>query len=271
MNLNNTNSAVQVEKIQDDLVIVRLNRPERMNSITTESIVHLTNTLKEIQHDSQIRAVILTGQGKSFCAGLDLKSVLDVQGRYSLDATQSYELQMCFDGVIRQIRNTSQIMIAAVEGVAVGAGFGMALACDVRVASASASFHVGAVRMGLSAGECGISYHLPRLIGASRAFDVMLSGQPIDSSKALQIGLVSQVCEGQLLAHAIAHAQLILKNSPFSVAHTKRVMWANLDATSLCSAMELENHTQVLGLLTQDFSEAALAFSEKRQPRFIGK
>ncbi|MSQ56997.1 MAG: enoyl-CoA hydratase [Limnohabitans sp.] len=242
-----------------------------MNAMTTASILQLTNTLKEIQNDSYVRVVILMGQGKIFCAGLDLKSVLYTQGRYGLDATQSYELQMCFDGVIRQIRNTPQIMIATVQGVAVGAGFGIALACDVRLASSSASFHVGAVRMGLSAGECGISYHLPWLIGASRGFDVMLSGQPIDSAKALHIGLFSQVCEEQLLEHSIAHAQLILKNSPFSVAHTKRVMWANLDATSLSSAMELENHTQVLGLMTQDFSEAALAFSEKRQPRFIGK
>src|SRR5262249_15912863 len=149
----------------------------------------------------------------------------------------------CFAGLILKLRRLPQPVIAAVQGAAVGAGFGLALAADLRLAADSASFHVGAVKIGLSAGECGISYHLPRLGGAGRAFEMMLTGRAIAASEALAAGLVSRVvAETNLDASAIETATAIAANSPYSIRKTKEVMWSNLEAPSLEAALELENH-----------------------------
>jgi len=120
------------------------------------------------------------------------------------------------------------------------------------------------VRIGLTAGECGISYHLPRMVGASRAFEIMLTGRPVGAAEAERIGLVARVVSpDQLLPEAMDCAKQVLANSPFSTRHTKRVMWANLDAGSLDAALELENRAQVLGLQNADFARAARAFVGK--------
>ena len=125
--------------------------------------------------------------------------------------------------------------------------------------------------MGLSADECGISYHLPKLIGAARAFEVMLTGRAIEASEALRIGLVADlVPPRKLLSRAIQCANDVLSNSPYSTQETKKVMWTNLNAPSLEAALELENHTQVQALMTKDFAEAAKAFVQKRSPLFVG-
>lgn len=262
---------VIVERPQPDLAIVRLNRAARMNAMDVPAMQALARALDALDADPAVRVLLLTGEGKGFCAGLDLKSVLDDQSRLALDVTGAYQLQMVFEGVVRRLRATDKTVIAAVNGVAVGAGFGLALAADIRFASSAASFHVGAVKVGLSAGECGISYHLPRLLGAARAFEWMLTGRPVDAAEADRVGLVAAVVPpDELLPRALACARQVLANSPYSTHHTKRVMWANLDAGSLGAALDLENHTQVLGLMTADFAEAASAFTDKRAPRFTG-
>ena len=265
-------SCLTLERPEAGLVLLRLERASRMNAMNVPAMRQLKATLDELAADRSVRVLVITGEGRGFCAGLDLKSVLDEQGRYGLDATTSYELQMVFDSVMRRLRSMDAAVIAAVNGVAVGAGMGLSLCADIRFASRSASFHVGAVKVGLSAGECGISYHLPRLIGAGRAFELMLTGRPVDAREAERIGLVAGVTEpDQLLPHALACARQILANSPYSTLHTKRVMWNNLDAPSLESALDFENHVQVLALMTQDFGEAALAFSQKRAPNWQGR
>jgi len=269
--MSETQDAVVVERPRPDLAILRLNRGARMNAMDVPAMSELAQLIDRLEQDTAVRVLILTGTGKGFCAGLDLKSVLDEGGRLALDVTQAYRLQECFEGVVRRLRASHKTVIAAVNGVAVGAGFALALAADIRLAVAEAAFHVGAVRVGLSAGECGISYHLPRLVGASRAFELMLTGRPVDSGEAERIGLVSAVVPAQdLLARALECASQVLRNSPYSTQHTKRLMWSNLDAPSLEAALELENHTQVLALMTADFAEAAQAFAHKRAPVFRG-
>lgn len=266
-----TEPCLSLEKPEPGLALLRLTRTSRMNAMDVPSMRHLKATLDALAADREIRVLVLTGEGRGFCAGLDLKSVLDAQGHYGLNASASYELQMVFEGVMRRLRDMDAAVIAAVNGVAVGAGFGLALSADIRFASTAASFHVGAVKVGLSAGECGISYHLPRLVGAGRAFELMLTGRPVDALEAERMGLVAAVCEPEaLLDRALACARQILANSPYSTLHTKRVMWNNLDAPSLGAALDLENHVQVLALMTEDFGEAALAFSQKRPPRWRG-
>jgi enoyl-CoA hydratase len=265
-------TCLSIERPEEGLAVLRLQRASRMNAMDVPSMRHLKAQLDALAADPRVRVLVLTGEGRGFCAGLDLKSVLDEQGRYGLNATASYELQMVFDSVMRRLRSMDAAVIAAVNGVAVGAGFGLSLCADVRFASTAASFHVGAVKVGLSAGECGISYHLPRLIGAGRAFELMLTGRPIDVQEAERIGLVAAVTEPeQLMPRALACARQILANSPYSTLHTKRVMWNNLDAAGLEAALDLENHVQVLALMTEDFGEAALAFSQKRAPHWQGR
>src|SRR3546814_30004 len=141
--------------------------------------------------------------------------------------------QELFGGTIRSLRRLPQPVIAAVQGAAVGAGFGIALAADIRIAAPSTNFLVGAVKIGLSAGECGISYHLPRLIGAGRAFEIMLSGRAVAAEEAVAIGLVARVVDdAQLLDAALETARAIAANSPYSIKHTKQLMWRSEEHTS---------------------------------------
>jgi len=271
--MNDTSAPVTVERPEPGLCVLRLNRPGRLNAMDLPALRHFHQVLDGVLDDPAVRVIVLAAEGAGFCAGLDLKSVLDAAGRSRLDVASGYELQLCFAGLVKRLRATDATVIAAVQGVTVGAGMALTLAADIRFASEQAAFHVGAVRVGITAGECGISYHLPRLIGASRAFELMLTGRPVAAREALQIGLVAAVLPavGELMERALVCARQVLAHSPYSTAHTKRLMWNNLDAGSLDAAIELENHAQVLGLMTRDFAEAAQAFVQKRKPVFLGR
>lgn len=259
------------ETLDAGLVLVRLARPDALNAMTVPMVEALRAEFERLDRDPDCRVIVLTGEGRGFCAGLDLKAVLP-EGGEAKGSIEWMRLQEAFAGLILAVRRARQPVIAAVNGAAVGAGLGLALAADIRVADAGAKFLIGAVRIGITAGECGISYHLPRLVGAGRAFEIMLTGRPVGAEEALRIGLVTQVAEGPaLLETALDVARQIAANSPYAVKHSKQVMWANLEAPSLEAALQLENHTQVVGLLTEDFTEAARAFAEKRAPVFRGR
>lgn len=263
---------VWIDRAHPGVAIIRLNRPAKLNSLTMATMRALHAALDEIISEPSVRVIVLTGEGRGFCAGLDLIATMGEEveaGRCQRTVVEWMQVQELFASAISKLRSGGKPVIAAVNGAAVGAGMGLALAADVRIASATASFHVGAVRIGLTGGECGISYHLPRHVGASRAFELMLTGRPVGADEAARIGLVSEVAEGaDLIAKALQMADLMMRNSPYSIRHTKQLMWANLDAPSLDAALTLENHTQVLALVTQDFQEAVKAFSEKRTPVF---
>ncbi|SEQ48076.1 enoyl-CoA hydratase [Solimonas aquatica] len=264
------NPSVLLERPASGIALLKLNRPEARNALTLAAVRELRAQLQALEQDRDCRVLLLAGQGRGFCAGLDLKtSVFGAEA--ARNATEAMALQELFAGTVAQLRRLPQPIVAAVQGAAVGAGFGLALAADVRIAAASANFLVGAVKIGLSAGECGISYHLPRLIGAGRAFEIMLSGRAVAAEEALSIGLVSRcVAEDALLDSALQTALAIAANSPYSVKHTKQLMWRNLDAPSLEAALELENHVQTVAMLSGDFKEGAQAFAEKRPPQFKG-
>jgi enoyl-CoA hydratase len=295
---------VVVEWPRPEIAVLRLNRPHHLNAIDECVAGRLPVVLHELRDAfPRCRAVILTGAGRGFCAGVDL-SEIDREERSGSDRADSgskdesgpdgeypsttqwssarnwflrtsvpdrLEGQERFAGMVQALRALPQPVIAAVNGPAVGAGLALALACDVRLGSASASFHVGAVKIGLSAGECGISYLLPRLVGASRAFEVMLTGRPIQAAEAEHIGLVSQVvAEDELLPAAMRVAEGVVANAPFAVWMTKELMWTNLDAASFDAALSIENRTQMLAFATADREEAVRAFLEKRPPVFVG-
>lgn len=261
---------IGIERSQAGIVTVWLDRPESLNALTVGMMRELRATLASLGQDGDCRVIVLAGRGRSFCAGLDLKAVAAADT--GPGAIGRMALQEIFAAAIPQIRRLPQPVVAAVQGAAAGAGFALSLASDIRIAAPSAKFLIGAVRIGLTAGECGISYHLPRVIGAGRAFEIMLTGRPVGADEALSCGLVTQLApEAELHRAALMVAQRIIENSPYSVKHTKQLMWANLDAGSLEQAMTLENHAQTVAMLTEDFAEATQAFGEKRPPRFTGR
>jgi enoyl-CoA hydratase len=249
---------------------ITLNRPDRLNALSHELFLELEEAFLAADRDPGVRVVVVTGAGRAFCAGLDLRDGFDAPEQASAGrAVGGIDAQERVARVLTTPQRMRTPVIAAINGPATGGGLALALACDVRTASDTASFNVAFVKVGLSGGDCGVSYLLPRAVGSSLAFELMLTGRPVDSEEALRIGLVSRVtADGALLETALETAALIAGNSPFGVQMTKRVMWQALDAPSLEAAIELENRTQILCTLTEDQGEAVAAFWEKRPPLF---
>lgn len=264
-------STVRSETIEDGVTQLTLDRPERLNAMSRELVRDLHEALAAVADDRECRVVILTGAGRGFCAGLDLKETGDIAGDVANGGGPPAALraQHQIASLVTRLRALSKPVIAAVNGPATGGGLALALACDVRVAAESARFNVAFIRVGLSGCDIGVSYLLPRLVGASRAFELLLTGRMIDAPEADRIGLVSKVVpDGRVVDAALETAGLIRANSPFGVWMTKEVMWDNLEASSLQAAIDLENRTQLLSSYTGDMREAMAAFLEKRAPRF---
>ena len=260
---------VIVERPRSHVAVIRLNRPERMNAMAFDVMIPLRETIEELSHDNDIRVVVLTGEGHGFCSGADLEDagyVPNITGltRSSI-ALRAMEL---LDDVIHAIRRMHQPVIGAINGAAIGGGFCLAVATDVRIASEAAYFRAAGINNGLTSSELGISYLLPRAIGSSRAFEIMLSGRDVDAVEADRIGLVSRVVPApDLLESCFALADRIIGFSQVGVETTKRLLWASLDAGSLASHMDHEGHAQLyVRMTTQNFEEAILARREGRPP-----
>lgn len=261
------------EEIRPGVALVTLDRPERLNALSWDLVDELHATLDEIGRDNSLRAVVLTGAGRGFCAGLDLSERSGSSLSKGLSGVAGgMRSQQHIADLMLHLRRIPQPVIAAVNGVAVGGGLALALYSDIRVCAASARFGVQFIRVGLSGCDVGVSYALPRIVGASHAFELSLTGRIIDAEEAARIGLVSRVVDdGQLLDAALDLAGQITRNSPFGVVMTKEVLWANLSASSAEGAIALENRTQILASQSGDFVEAITAFAEKRDPDFTKK
>lgn len=248
----------------DGVRLVTLNRPDRLNALTPGMVEGITDAMVTERYH---RAVIITGSGRGFCAGVDISGAHERQvGRSNADGLA---LQERFAGMATAIHRCPVPVIAAVNGPAAGAGLAIALASDIRTGSVSARFLIGAPNIGLSAGECGISYFLPRLVGLGRAAEIMLTNRSVESDEALRLGLVTSVTEDPL-AVARDLATRVSQLSPFGVRMTKQVYRQTVDSPNLESALELENRTQILANATDDAAEARTAFLEKRPPVFTG-
>jgi enoyl-CoA hydratase len=262
---------VLVEHPRPHVALVTLNRPERMNSMAFDVMVPLKEILENIAYDNSVRVVVLTGAGKGFSSGADHKSAGSVPHVAGL-TRPSYALRsmQILDDVILALRRLHQPVIAAVNGAAIGGGLCLALAADIRVASHGAYFRAAGINNGLTASELGLSYLLPRAIGSSRAFEIMLTGRDIDAEEAERIGLVSrQVPDDQLLETCYDMAERIAGFSRPGVELTKRTLWSGLDAASLEGHMQAEGLGQLfVRLLTGNFEEAVAARAEKRPPVF---
>jgi enoyl-CoA hydratase len=242
-----------------------------MNSMAFDVMVPLKEALEQITHDNSVRVVVLTGAGKGFSSGADHKSAGDVPHVAGL-TRPSYALRsmQILDDVILALRRLHQPVIAAVNGAAIGGGLCLALAADIRVAARGAYFRAAGINNGLTASELGLSYLLPRAIGSSRAFEIMLTGRDIDAEEAERIGLVSrQVPEEQLLDSCYEIAERIAGFSRPGVELTKRTLWSGLDAANLEGHMQAEGLGQLfVRLLTTNFEEAVAARAEQRPPVF---
>jgi len=252
--------------------IVTLDRPERLNAMNRDLIDDLHEAIDRLRDDEDARVAILTGEGRGFCAGLDLfdtppNASASPHGRGPVQ--RGMDLQQRIATLVPAIRGLRIPVIAAVNGPAAGGGLALALASDLRIAARSARFNVAFVRIGLSGCDIGVSWLLPRWIGASRAFELMLTGRIVESDEAERIGLVTRVVDdGELMGSALDTARLICANSPTGVWMTKEVMWSQLEVGSLHAGIDLENRTQIMTSFTEDMAEAAAAFLSKRPPEF---
>lgn len=260
---------VLVERPRPEVAVVTLNRPDALNALTFSLVEELHAVLDEIDADNSCRVVVLTGAGRGFCAGLDLKEIgpsSRSQG-ISSGARAGMRSQEHIAALVPRLRTLQQPVIAAINGPAYGGGLALACACDLRLSAESARLCVQFVKVGIGGCDIGISYTLPRLVGVSRAHDLILTARVIDAVEAERIGLVSRVVpDGSVLDAALEIADTLCTYSPFGVVMTKQVMWANVDAGNIEAAIHLENRTQILASTTGDVMEAASAFAEGRPP-----
>jgi enoyl-CoA hydratase/carnithine racemase len=258
-----------VERPRDGVVLVTLNRPDRMNAITFQMFDEMHDLCRGLLADRDARAIVITGAGRGFCAGLDLD---DAETLPDMTPHEMMLGQQHWAGAFVNFHELPQPVIAAVNGAAAGGGLGLALAADIRLACPTARFNAAFVRIGLSAGDVGVSWSLPRVVGLGRAAEIMLTGRFVEAEEAATIGLVNRlVPEDQLLDESFAIAEQIAANTPFGVTLTKRVLNANVDAGSLSQAVEVENRGQTLATRGQDFREALAAFREKRPARLTAR
>lgn len=262
---------VRIEHPRPHTAVVTMARPERMNSMAFELMVPLHEALDEVAEENDTTTVILTGEGRGFCSGADTQSLepppnIDGLG-LSRIATRAMTL---LADLVPKMQRMPQPVICAINGAAIGGGFCLAMGADIRIAAESAYFRAAGINNGLTATELGLSFLLPRAIGSSRAFEIMLSGRDVGAVEAAEMGIVSRVVpDSHLLDAALDLADQINGWSPQGVALTKRMMWAGLETGSLRAAIEMESHTQLfVRMTTQNFEEATRARREGRPPEF---
>src|ERR687895_317547 len=260
---------IVLEQPSPDVLVATLNRPDRLNAQTNQMFGELEALGLELRDRPDLRAVIITGAGRAFCAGYDLADAEELADLGAMGMLRQQELAA---RALLAIRIAPMPVIAAVNGPAAGGGFALALAADIRIGAPEARFNAAFVRIGLSAGDLGTSWLLPRLIGPARAAELCYTGRFIEADEAERIGLINRIVpEDGLLDAALELAGQIVANSPGGVQLSKRALQANMEAASFAAAMELENRGQALLTRGEDMPEALQAFKERREPRFSGR
>ena len=255
-----------VATTSDGVRTITLNRPDRLNAVNPTLSLELPAALAEAARDDAARVVVLTGAGRGFCAGLDL-------GDPAMPGTDSRAERM--DALawvgrwVQAVVACEKPVIAAVNGPAAGAGFGLALACDLRLVSDAATMTAGYVRRGLSP-DAGMTYFLPRLVGQSRAADVILTGRDVNAAEAERIGLAARVLPAAGFAEAVAgYARQLAAGPPVALALTKRLLAQSFDRPLEAQLRDELTHIRTC-FATRDVAEAVAAFREKRRPTFTG-
>lgn len=251
------------------VTVVTLNRPDKLNALHDELWTELDLMCGTIEQDASVRAVIMTGAGRGFCAGADLAVI---NGLPHSSVTDFMRVQEKGANVIARVKRLPVPVVAAVNGAAAGGGLALALAADIRLGSREARFNVAFVRLGLSGCDVGVSWLLPRVVGLGHASELMLTGRLIGADEAYRIGLVNRVVDSDdPLGAATELAHEMVANSPFALKLTKEALQLNVDADSIEAAIALENRNQALASRTEDASIAMVAFTEKTTPVFTGR
>ena len=269
-----TMSQVELDRPRPHIAVLTMNRPERFNALSFQLMREFYAVLDELESDMDTRVVIVTGAGRGFCSGFDLKAAAGGENgpwQEGLGALQhQYRMQQAYGGLVVRLRKIPQPLIAAVNGAAAGGGFSIALACDLRIAVPEAKFNCAFTRIGLGGGEMGSSYFLPKLLGSALAAELMYTGRMVYGSEALEIGLVSRLVErNELLDAALELAQQMIDSAtPFALRITKEVLDQVQSGMSLETAVHIENRNQVLATRTKDAAAAMAAWAEEKKPKY---
>jgi len=253
----------------EGVATITFTRPDRLNSLTFESYAELRDLFSELELHDEVRAVVLTGEGRAFCSGGDVESIIGEL--FSRDASGLLTFTRTTGALIGNIRRLRKPVVAALNGLAVGAGAVMAIACDFRVAASGAKIGFIFPKVGLCGADMGSMYLLPRLIGLSKATELLLLGDPISADEALRIGLYHQVVPDgdSVLTHATALAARLASGPAFAHSMTKQMLEAE-HTMSLDQALEAEAQAQAICMQHGDFRAAFDAWSQKQPIRFAG-
>jgi 2-(1,2-epoxy-1,2-dihydrophenyl)acetyl-CoA isomerase len=256
-----------IETLEDGIATLTLNRPENLNALSDEIRLGLLESVARLGADNSIGCIVLTGSGRGFCAGGDVKTM----GSRSAKVFEERAAGILQSGRVPMLmHNTAKPIIGMINGVAVGAGLGMAAACDVRVAARSARFGTGFIKIGLS-GDWGATWTLTRLVGTAKARELFFTGDMIDADEALRIGLVNKVVDdAELLTTTMAMARRIAAMPHLALGYTKRNL-AAAETGDFVSCLDMEAFNQARCSQMEDHREAVQAFKEKRKPVFTGR
>ncbi|MGW0700634.1 enoyl-CoA hydratase family protein [Streptomyces sp. NPDC002867] len=255
--------------LQDGVARVTLDRPDKLNALTFGAYADLRDLLAELSRERSVRALVLGGEGRGFCSGGDVDEIIGAT--LSMDTAQLLDFNRMTGQVVRAIRECPFPVIAAVHGVAAGAGAVLALAADFRIADASAKFAFLFTKVGLSGGDMGAAYLLPRVVGLGHATRLLMLGEPVRAPEAERIGLLSElVDEGQADQRAAELARRLADGPALAYSQTKALLTAELDMP-LAAAVEMDAATQALLMNGEDYAEFHAAFTEKRPPKWQGR
>ncbi|NGO69485.1 enoyl-CoA hydratase family protein [Streptomyces boncukensis] len=253
----------------DGVATVTLARPAKLNALTFEAYADLRDLLAELSREKRVRALVLAGEGRSFCSGGDVDEIIGAT--LEMDTSRLLDFNRMTGQVVRAVREAPFPVVAAVHGAAAGAGAVLALAADFRVADPTARFAFLFTRVGLSGGDMGAAYLLPRVVGLGHATRILMLGDPVRAPEAERIGLVSQLTEdGGADRAAQALARRLADGPALAHAQTKALLTAELDMP-LAGAVEMDAATQALLMHTEDYAEFHASFTEKRAPKWQGK
>jgi enoyl-CoA hydratase/carnithine racemase len=255
--------------MQDGVATVTLARPDKLNALTFGAYADLRDLLAELSRERSVRALVLAGEGRGFCSGGDVDEIIGAT--LAMDTAQLLDFNRMTGQVVRALRECPFPVVAAVHGVAAGAGAVLALAADFRVADPSARFAFLFTRVGLSGGDMGAAYLLPRVVGLGRATQLLMLGDTIDATTADRYGLVSQLVADEELDDAVAALAARLAGGPtLAYAQTKSLLTRELDMP-LSASVELDAMTQALLMTTEDHAEFHAAFNARRPPEWRGR
>ena len=256
-------------EVKEKVGLITLNRPDTLNSLTFTVYRELTDLFAQLEREPSVRAVVITGEGRGFCSGGDQHDI--IKELFSRDMPGLVEFTRMTCDLIKNIRALKKPVIAALNGTAAGAGAVIALASDLRVASDKAKIAFLFTKVGLAGADMGAAYLLPKVVGLSRATEILMFGDALDAATAEKFGLYNKVVPTeQVVSEAMAWATRLANGPTFALGMTKELLNAEL-SQDLWNALENEARAQAVCMQTQDFREAYDAFSNKRPPNFQGK